>query len=278
MRDSLSSPLSLVPYERVSDFETEWNRSDVLTLPSDAKSKYTIGFASSDRSVEEVLRLRYEIFNIELGEGLSTLEEEGIDRDEFDEQMTHLILIENSTGRCVGTYRMQTVTHALKHKGIYSAAEYDLATLEPYYGKSVELGRACMASGHRSMRSIMGMWLGIGAFMNIYDQHYLFGCCSLTSQEPDDGWRAMKTIRENDYLHADLYLPPTPEFSCGAAEREHAADIGEALALPKLFQTYMRLGVRVISEPAIDRRFGTVDFLVFMNGHEVSMAHLDVLK
>jgi putative hemolysin len=112
--------------------------------------------------------------------------------------------------------------------------------------------------------------------MKLYGQQYVFGCCSLTTQDPDDGWRALKTIRANGNLHSELFLPAQPGYACGPRERDE--DIGGALSLPKLFKTYLRLGAKVISEPAIDRRFGTVDFLVLQDGHEVSLSQLNVMQ
>jgi len=270
--------LATQPFQSIRDFESEWNRVDVLTLPVADRDRYIVGFANSDRCVEQVQRMRYGIFNVELGEGLSESVTTGLDKDEFDEQMTHLVLLERTSNEIVGTYRLQTVSHGLAHKGIYSAAEYDLAGLEPYFDKAVELGRACLTPKHRTFPAIFGIWLGIGEFMNLFSQQYLFGCCCLTTQDPDDGWRAMKTIRAKGYLHPEVLLDAKPEYSCGPRTREFDGNLGDATALPKLFKTYMRLGVKVISEPALDRRFGTVDFLVMLNGYEVSLSRLDVLK
>ena len=270
--------LATRPFHTIDDFESHWNRVDVLTLPAADRDRYIVGFASSEGCVEQVQRMRYEVFNLELGEGLSESIATGLDQDEFDDQMTHLVLLERSSNEVVGTYRVQTVSHALAHKGIYSAAEYDLTGLEAYFAKSIELGRACLTPKHRSFRAIHGIWLGIGEFMNLYSQRYLFGCCSLTTQDPDDGWRAMKTIRSKGYLHPEVLLSAKPDYTCSPPEREFAEDLGDATPLPKLFKTYMHLGAKVVSEPALDCRFGTVDFLVLLDGHAVSLSSLDVVK
>ena len=270
--------LRVTDFSSADDFSRLWNTTDFLALPRNPKDRYWVGFANSDRCVEEAQRLRFEVFNVELGEGLQESISTGLDRDEFDDQMTHLVLMAPATGRIVGTYRIQTVRYALQHKGIYSAQEFDLSAMGPYLDTTIELGRAYLAADHRSYGAILSLWLGIGAFMNLYEQKYLFGCSSLTTQDPDDGWRAMKTIREKEFLHPDLFMPATERYSCGAPTREFDSDLGDALALPKLFRTYMRLGAQVISEPAIDREFGTVDFLTMMDGHKVTLSPLDVLK
>jgi putative hemolysin len=260
------------------DFERQSGKADFLALPHRPLDRYVAGFANSQRCVEAAQRLRFEVFNVELEEGLASSVVTGLDRDRFDSQMTHLVLLDSESGRIVGTYRLQSIAHALRTGGIYSAEEFDLAPLEPYFDSSLEAGRACLAADHRNFRAMITMWLGIGGFMNAYNLRHLFGCCSLTTQDPDDGWRAMKTIREGNCLHPDLRLRARPTHSCGAPEREHAPDLGAPLKLPKLFRTYLRLGSTVVSGPAIDREFGTVDFLVMIDVKQVALSRLDVLE
>jgi putative hemolysin len=192
--------------------------------------------------------------------------------------MTHLVLIDPVSDRIVGTYRVQTATTALAHLGLYSATIFNLRGMESYFPRAIELGRACLAKDHRTLHAILTLWSGLGEFMKLFDQQYLFGCCSLTTRNMDDGWRAMKTIRAKGYLDPDLRLSPLPAHSCGDPAREFAPDLGEGIPLPKLFKTYMRLGTKVISEPAIDREFGTVDFLVVLDGKKVALSQLDILK
>lgn len=273
-----TQPLRLAPFEKADDLEEQWGKADLLHLPFQQTDRYIVGFAVSHDCVERALRLRYEVFNLELNEGLAESALTGLDRDAFDDQMTHLVLAERESHRIVGTYRLQTVLHGLAHGGVYSAQEYGLSPLESYFDQTIELGRACLAQDHRVFRAMRSMWLGVGAFMNAFHQHYLFGCCSITSQDPDDGWRAMKTIRTGGDLHPELFLRATPEYSCGDPARENDPALGDAIPLPKLFRTYLRLGAQVISEPAIDRAFGTVDYIVFMDGRKVTFSQLDVVK
>lgn len=90
-------PLTRQALACVEDLKDHWNRVDVLTLPRLKTSPYTVGFASSDRCVEAALRLRYEVFNLELGEGLAGAAVTGLDRDIYDDQMTHIVLLEDDS-------------------------------------------------------------------------------------------------------------------------------------------------------------------------------------
>lgn len=273
-RGDSPKPLKISPLESLSDVETAWNQSDILELPNQVSKKFVTGIAASDRGVEAALRLRYEIFNVELGHGIASSEKTGLDRDRFDDQMLHLLLLDRETREVIGTYRIQTVERALEREGLYSAQEYDMTALEDHFDLAAETGRACIAADYRKATSLLALWNGIHTFMAMSDKRWLFGCCSVSSHDPDDGWRVMKTLRRNNFMHPSILLPPTPEHSCGPPSRENAPDIGEPLALPKLFAAYMRLGVKVMSLPAIDREFGTIDFLCLADAHSVRMSSM----
>jgi putative hemolysin len=276
----LSSPprLRVRPFAAREELYTSPNDADVLLIPGETPGKYAVGYAVSPAAIEQVLRLRYLVFNVELGEGLADAALSGLDEDLFDSQMTHLVLLKAENYEVVGTYRLQAAPYALTRGGLYSAQEYDMAPLAPYLNETLELGRACLAKEHRAMDALLTLWTGLGHFMNLHGLYYLMGCCSITTTDPDDGWRAMKTLRDKQYMHPELYLRALPDYSCGSAERLEDPNLGPALKLPKLFRIYLLLCAHIISEPAIDRGFGTVDFLTFMDGRNVKLSQLDLLK
>lgn len=250
---------------------------DILALPDQNNSFYGVGFAVSPRVVEEALRLRYEVFNLELNEGLMASHATGMDHDRFDDQMTHLVVIEKAFNRVVGTYRLQTARRALRGEGLYAAQEYDLSPMNPYFSHAVELGRACIAKNHRSLATLMLLWRGILAFMKLQRQRWMFGCCSLSTLDPDDGWRALKTLRTMGALEPfgdGRLIAPVKSYSCGDPALENDPDLGPGFKIPKLFRSYLRLGARVISQPAIDREFGAVDFLILLDQTRINVSIL----
>ena len=73
--------------------------------------------ARTQEELAAAQRLRFEVFNTELGEGLAASEATGLDTDAFDAHCDHLLLIlrdssGESTGRVVGTYRLATLAMA----------------------------------------------------------------------------------------------------------------------------------------------------------------------
>lgn len=220
-----------------------------------------VRFARDSREVEACLRLRYEVFNLELGEGLEDSAHSGLDRDQFDDVFDHLMVIDEPTGQVVGTYRMQTHPMAQAAHGFYSAGEYDLSHVpEELLARTVELGRAAILGPHRDKTVLFLLWRGIAAYQQWNGMRYLFGCSSITSQDPEEGLKAYDFLERKGHLHPRFQVPTLPGFACEVEGHETYTGDYE---IPKLFEFYIRYGAKICSPPALDRNFGTIDFLTW---------------
>ena len=90
------------------------------------EGRYRVRLAREIEELRALQRLRFEVFNRELGEGLMSAWETGRDEDRFDAACDHLLVEEVATRQPVGTYRLQTTPMAARHEGLYSAGEFDL--------------------------------------------------------------------------------------------------------------------------------------------------------
>ena len=233
----------------------------------EVRGSYRLRFARTAEEVELCCRLRYRVFNLELGEGLSESEASGVDVDRFDEVCHHLMVIEEPTGEVVGTYRMQTWQAALAGHGFYSASEYDLSTIpEEHLRNSIELGRAAILKEHRDKSVLYQLWRGLKAYQVWTGTRYLFGCSSLTSQDPEEGLRCYDYLARKGHLHPTFEAQPLPGYVCEVDG--HVRFDGE-FPIPKLFGFYLRYGAKLCSPPALDRYFGTIDFLTWMDTSSV---------
>jgi putative hemolysin len=231
--------------------------------------RYAVRFARTRAELDAVLKLRFEVFNLELGEGLSASFQTGRDLDEFDEFCHHLLVEDTKQGRIVGAYRMQTSAMAAAGRGFYSAKEFDLTQMPiAILAEAAELGRACIAKAHRNTTVLFLLWKGLAAYLEHNRKRYLFGCCSLTSQEAAEGARVLAAIKRQGQLHPQLFLPALPGYECGA--REFLLAEPPETYIPKLFRTYLRFGAKVCSTPALDRQFKTIDFLVIFDLAELA--------
>ena len=227
------------------------------------QGRYRVGFARSREEVESALRLRYEVFNLELGEGLDGSRATGLDEDAFDAVCDHLLVQDLVKGRTIGTYRMQTYEMASSNRGFYSAGEFDLRCLPvAVLEQSVEVGRACIAKDYRNRQALYLLWRGLAGYMRERRKRYLFGCSSLTSQDPAVGLKALEQLERKGHVHSDWRVPPHPRMDC---RREESAPLAAEVKLPILFTTYLRYGAKVLGPPALDRDFKTIDFLTLLD-------------
>lgn len=235
------------------------------------EGRYEVRLARTTAELDALLRLRFEVFNLELGEGLDASYETGRDLDEYDAVCHHLIVTDLARGEIVGTYRLQTSAMAAAHAyGFYSATEFDLSGLPPaVIDNAVELGRACIAREHRNTQVLFLLWKGLALYVSSTRLRYFFGCCSLTSQDPREGRTVMAFLEARGHLHPELRVDPRPGFACYGDGLE--PDPGFAsVKLPKLFRIYLRQGAKVCGAPAIDRQFKTIDYLVLFDVEAMS--------
>jgi len=102
---------------------------DLIPSGEIAEGSYAVRFAANVGELDELLRLRFRVFNLELAEGLAASHDTGRDLDPFDAQCHHLIVVHRPSRRIVGTYRIQTTAMAEASRGFYTATEFDLSRL-----------------------------------------------------------------------------------------------------------------------------------------------------
>jgi putative hemolysin len=251
--------------------------------------RYRLRLAESSEDRIAACRLRFRVFNIELGEGLESSYQTGLDTDKFDEVCEHLIVEDeredNPGRRIVGTYRMQTGETAARHHGYYSEQEFNLAPYEPLRPGILELGRASIDREHRTPEVLTLLWRGIAQYATDMGLRYLIGCSSLTSKDPAEGWQLYRQL-EHYRVPPEFETWPTEAYACpieragahaqpssclkesnsaGAAGQSSETGAPVRVKVPKLLKTYLAIGARIAAQPAWDRGFGTIDFLTLLD-------------
>lgn len=221
-------------------------------------SAYRARLAITEEERFAAFRLRFLVFNLELNEGLASAYETGHDIDHFDDVCDHLIVEHVATGEIVGTYRMQSGDTAASFFGYYSEQEFDFAPYEAMRSRIVELGRACVHRDHRSSDVLNLLWKGIMRYARARNGRYLMGCCSLTSQCNTEGTAVFAAL-EPYLIEPSLMTVPTAAYNMPLAATEAQQ------APPRLLRAYLTVGARICSTPAIDRNFGTIDFLTLLD-------------
>jgi putative hemolysin len=85
--------------------------------------RYAVRVVRTPAELDAALRLRFEVFNLELAEGLDSSFLTGRDEDEFDATSHHLLVFERASGRAVGTYRLRTAELDVESRGSVEGSE-----------------------------------------------------------------------------------------------------------------------------------------------------------
>ena len=246
-------PTARSPYPGARDAIPPW-----LSLRAPLRAR----FARSQRDLEAIQRLRYRVFNLELGEGLASARRTGRDADAHDTSSHHLMVIDERAGIVVGTYRLATRAMTAD-AGFYAEREFDLGALDPaLLAGSIELGRACIAAAYRGRRVLAMLWQGIAAYAAHNRARFLFGCTSLPAAFAPAADAITHALDAAGFVDTNLLVKPRAGF-----EPDTAPDAAPfALdAIPPLLRRYLAMGARVAPRPALDRDFGTLDYFTALD-------------
>lgn len=221
-----------------------------------AEGRYRVKLAETAREIESALRLRYEVFRVELlGEAAG--DPSRLEFDEFDFKCRHLIVIDQATSDTVGTYRLNSLDTTGGIGGFYSYGEFTIENLPAEVLRDgVEIGRACIASEHRNTKVLFLLWKGLASYLRSEDKRFFFGCCSIFTRDESAGAGALHQLIEAGHFHESFRVAPRRNGLSDIRPGEHRVE------LPSLFSMYLRIGARVCGPPMIDHDFGTIDFFV----------------
>jgi putative hemolysin len=239
-------------------------RSTVKTVTSDPllaeTSLFRVSLAHRPDHLTACQRLRYSVFNLELSEGLSTSDRDGLDIDPFDNFCDHLMVSDLESGKLVGTYRLQTGEVARRNLGYYGNQFFDFSVYEPVRKEVLELGRACVHVDFRNIMVLHALWKGIAVYATRHDSRYLLGCSSISSQDENYGMAMYDALKEKYLVEPALRTVPQPGQACQSTGVPVKTD-----RPPRLFRAYLEISGRICGPPAIDREFKTIDFLTLVD-------------
>lgn len=225
------------------------------------RGDYAIRFARTAEDRRLVQALRYEVFSRELGARVDGADR-GLDIDPLDERADHLMVIDRSTGACVGSYRLVVQEQVVPGPGFYTQRIFDLGALDPgVLRDGVELGRACVDLRHRTRGVFQLLLRGIGAHLVRTGKRYLFGCGSVPLKEPGQSPRAIEDVEREGWIDHGLAVGPTEAYAIPTA----TCSTGARPELPALLYAYCAIGARLGPAPAWDADFGTLDFFVLLD-------------
>jgi putative hemolysin len=231
-----------------------------------------VRLAATFAEIDAAMRLRFEVFNLELQEGLRSSYDKGYDSDPYDAYCDHLIVKDLELDRVVGTYRLLRGRRAKNQIGFYSENEFDLSSLKNLPGELLELGRSCIAGTHRSFATINLLWSAIGRYAAEHKISFLFGCGSLHSAEVEEVQPIYYYLRAHHFAPEEYRVYPVA--SCRMEIDDAADETIDRRAvhrrLSPVMKGYLRAGAMICGAPAYDAEFGTADVLVLLERKRVT--------
>jgi len=130
---------------------------------------------------------------------------------------------------------------------------------------------------HRNFNLLHLLWRGIARYAVERNARMLIGCSSISSQDPTDGIAAYEKLQPH-LVPRELRTYPRAKFRVVAG----GDDAGSHVVLPhqtkpgstppatagassRLLRAYLTIGAKICGPPAIDREFGTIDFLTLLD-------------
>jgi len=262
-------------YQKLENYleQTLQIRRSVLS----STSTFEVKIAETLQEIEAALRLRFEVFNLEMKEGLQSSFETGFDSDVYDTFCDHLIVKEIATGAVVGTYRLLPQNKAEHHIGFYSENEFDMTMFKSISGQSLELGRSCVAKAYRSLAVINLLWTGIARYLERREITHLFGCASFHTNNAKEMAAAFAYLKLYHSAPDKYQVTPLPQCTMNLPFQFLTSnEIEESYRkFPPLMKGYLRLGAMICGEPAYDKEFGTVDFLIILEKEQITNKYKD---
>ncbi|WP_240762176.1 GNAT family N-acetyltransferase [Paenibacillus thalictri] len=231
----------------------------------------SVSLAATAAEIEQAMKLRYEVF-VEEEKNMRMLNENGLEKDQFDVYCDHLIVKDLDTECVVGTYRMLPGDRALTSEGFYSETEFDLTFFAPFKPQALELGRSCVAREYRGGKAIQLLWEGIAAYIQERDYRYLIGCASLHLNSMEELNRIYTMLLNKQIISHRYGVQPLATHRVQGLSRVEE-DINEKEVfrnLPPLMKGYQWLGAEIGGDPAYDEIFNTVDFFIVLEKDRVT--------
>jgi putative hemolysin len=226
--------------------------------------EYIVKTAQSKEELEEILKLRYQVF---IKEGLGQSKFTGVDFDRYDLIADHIIVKQKITNQIIGTYRLLCSSFT---KEFYSQNEFTIQKFLASPGIKLELGRACTHRFFRNGVTLNLIWKGIGEYAKHTKADYLFGCASVKTIDPSMSMVIFQSMKEHHSFEYEIH--PTSDYQFERFDFKPGFFTPELIdeKIPSLLKSYIKAGAKIHGYPAVDYDFDCIDFLTVLDLNKIS--------
>lgn len=209
---------------------------------------------STAADIRAAQRLRASVFSSTYGVQFV----DDLDQDAFDAHCLHLGVRDLRSGELIATTRLLDGRRRAQVGSLYSESEFQLEGLDELQGPILEIGRTCVAPGHRTGAAIALLWAELAEVMDCGGYRYLMGCASVPMA--DGGLQAAALLCQAARDERTPAIRATPRRPLPFV----AVPDNLVVQLPPLLKAYLRLGAQVCGAPCWDPEFGVADVFILL--------------
>lgn len=220
------------------------------------RGRYVARFSGGDDDLRRSQRLRHQCFIDDVG---GAAREGGLEQDRFDALCDH-VLVEDSAGGLVCSFRVMYLASGADLNMSYSAQYYDLEKLSRFDAPVMELGRFCVAAAGQDADVLRIAWGMLTAIVDARGVGMLFGCSSFVGTDAGAYGSAFDVLAAR-HLAPECWAPfrRAPEVVGYALTARPVMDRQAAMGqVPALLKTYLAMGGWVSDHAVIDRELNTL--------------------
>lgn len=247
---------------------------ELLSKEEWTASKYSVGIAQTPIEIDELYKLRYDVFNIELDEGIKENKATRRDIDKFDANCEHIVVKDKSNDDIIATYRIHP-SWKMHKDGFYTSTEFDISSLKLEDRRTIEVGRACIHPKHRGNIILALLWIAIREYCKENKVEALFGLASIPKCSVEEISSLYKYLLDKGHLINNGTVSPLEDQRAKISSNPPETFRKELLG--SLVKGYIKLGAKLIGEPAFDPIFGCYDFFVLLEMDKVNWDYVESL-
>lgn len=239
-------------------------------MESFASANILIKLAETKKEYDQIWKLRYH--ELLLNYNNNSVNEEEVDKDEYDEVCDHLIAIDTTKDEVIGTYRLIKKSHLNKLKTFLTETEFNIDALK--HLEILEVGRAVVKEAYRDGVTIGLLWKGVIRYAVTESVDVMIGTASFHGIDPMIYKESLSYLYDNHLSKKEIRCVANPDSSSPLKLiDEYDAEAAKAL-LPPLIKGYLRLGATIGDGAYIDVSFNSVDVLIVLMINEINPRYL----
>lgn len=229
-----------------------------------------IKLAETEEEFEQIYRLRY--FELILDYNKNQINENEMDKDEYDDICDQMIAVDTTTNKVIGTYRLLKLSKLPIGMKLLTEGEFDITPLKKY--EVLEVGRAVVEPKYRDGATISMLWKGVIRYAVSVNVDFMIGTASFHGVDPNIYQDSLS------YLHFE-HLSPS-DIRCNVnkttwtrTDLKDDYDVVEAKKhLPPLIKGYLRLGATIGEGAYLDIPFNSLDVLIVLKISDIDPKYL----